>query len=677
VTTHEPRSSPIRDVTISVAIATLRRPDILRGALESIVACSPPPDEIIIVDGDPDASAEPVAAAYADHGISVVYLRSPAGLARQRNVAVDAAGSDVICFVDDDVVVDAGLFGPIAETFRDPSVVGATGRVIEEETRSVVGKHSPIRSFLPGGGREGFFTRYGYPHRLVHLEEPKDIGFMHGSLMVARVDVARLVRFDDSMPGYALAEDEDFSYRVSRIGRIRYEPRARLHHLKTGFRTLDQRAFGRDVVNNRLHLFRKNFPQTRRAKVEFALFVGLLVAHRLANREWRGALGLTEGALQAIGRVRAKQPDPGAVRVTFVSSHARVGGAERYLTELLEALDGSVVGGVIALERGPLVEALRSRGHRVTVVPTGRHWYDILASARVVHAHLRTDPTPAVHANGTKAAMVSAIASTLLPAKVIWVKHDFSFDGWKTALLASRMSAIVGVSEAVLRAIPLRSRRKTCVVPNAVRVAADPDAITGRERLRSVFSDIGPVEIAGLIGRMHPLKGHHDVLDALAAVKAERPDLRVVFIGGVDPAYPSYAEALMRRAEHLGLNGLVAWLGHRDDVRDLIAGLDVGIVASWLATGPVEAASLSALELLAAGTPVVAYDQGGVPEVVDGCAHLVAAGDARGLGRALVEVLDDEPLRRKMALCGRAVAGRRTVEDVAREMRRIYERTVR
>jgi glycosyltransferase involved in cell wall biosynthesis len=676
VTTNDPRSAPIRDVTISVAIATLRRPDALRGALESIVACSPPPDEIIIVDGDPDASAEPVAAAYADHGIPLVYLRSPAGLARQRNVAVDAATSDVICFVDDDVIVEPDLFGPIAEAFRDPSCVGATGRVIEEETRSVVGKHSSVRRLLPGGGREGFFTRYGYPHRLVHLEEPMDIGFMHGSLMATRVDVARRVRFDDSMPGYALAEDEDFSYRVSKIGRIRYEPRARLQHLKMGFRTLDQRAFGRDVVRNRLHLFRKNFPQTRRAKIEFALFVGLLVAHRLANREWRGALGSAEEALGAIRRIRAKQPDRRAVRVTFVSSHARAGGAERYLTDLLEALDGSVIGGVIALEPGPLVEALRSKGHRVTVVPTGRLWYDILASARVVRSHLRTDPMPVVHANGTKAALVSAIASTLLPAKVIWVKHDFSFDGWKTALLATRVSAIVGVSEAVLRAMPAHSRRKSYVVANAVALA-ETDGRVGRARLRSAFSDDGPVEIAGLIGRMHPLKGHHDVLDALAAVKGERPRLRVVFIGGVDPAHPSYAEAVMCRAERLGLDGLVAWLGHRDDVRDLIAGLDVGIVASWSATGPVEAASLSALELLAAGTPVVAYDQGGVPEVVDGCARLVAAGDARGLGRAIVEVLDDDPLRREMARCGRAVAARRTVEDVGREMRAIYDRTAR
>ena len=50
------------------------------------------------------------------------------------------------------------------------------------------------------------------------------------------------------------------------------------------------------VIRNRSYIFRKNFPQTPAARAQFAWLVLVLVVHRLVNREWRGALGLVEGA---------------------------------------------------------------------------------------------------------------------------------------------------------------------------------------------------------------------------------------------------------------------------------------------------------------------------------------------------------------------------------------------
>src|SRR5206468_4076447 len=126
-----------------------------------------------------------------------------------------------------------------------PSVVGATGIVVEPDDRPFGGKTSRVRSFLPGGGVEGTFTRYGYPRRLVHVDEPRDVEFMQGCFMAARLPDARTVGFDERLPGYGLAEDEDFSYRLSRRGRIRYEPSIVVRHDNTGFATRDRRAFGR------------------------------------------------------------------------------------------------------------------------------------------------------------------------------------------------------------------------------------------------------------------------------------------------------------------------------------------------------------------------------------------------------------------------------------------------
>jgi GT2 family glycosyltransferase len=117
--------------------------------------------------------------------------------------------------------------------------------------------------------------------------------------MSARREAAAQVRFDESMGGYALAEDEDFSYRVSRLGRVRYVPEIVVEHRKLGFGSQDARRFGRLVVVNRTYLFRKNFRRTPLARLQFGLLVALLVGHRLANREWSGARGLLEGAVLA------------------------------------------------------------------------------------------------------------------------------------------------------------------------------------------------------------------------------------------------------------------------------------------------------------------------------------------------------------------------------------------
>jgi GT2 family glycosyltransferase len=126
---------------------------------------------------------------------------------------------------------------------------------------------------------------------------------MQGCLMSARLDDARAVGFDERLPGYGLAEDEDFSYRLSRIGRLRFVPDAVVVH-----RNVDaarkvsparMREFNRTVVVNRAYVFRKNFRRTPLARLQFALLVLLLIVHRIMNREWAGALGLVEGAVQA------------------------------------------------------------------------------------------------------------------------------------------------------------------------------------------------------------------------------------------------------------------------------------------------------------------------------------------------------------------------------------------
>jgi GT2 family glycosyltransferase len=287
-------------VRFSVVIATLGRGSSLAAALESLGACEPKPAEVIVVDGAADeAVRELVEQLEPATGIAGRYLTSEPGSTVQRNVGLCAVTGDVVVFADDDIVFGVNVFAALGRAYRDSGVVGATVEVEEPAAHRFGGRDSRLRRWLFGGAAAGTFTRYGYPRYLPPGAPEQDVEVMAGCLMSARVKQALEVGFDETLPGYALAEDEDFSRRLSRLGRIRYLPDARIVHHKRGFGSRDRRAFNRKVARNRTYLFRKNFPQTRLARLQFRLFLLLLLGHRLLNRDWAGARGLLEGVRAA------------------------------------------------------------------------------------------------------------------------------------------------------------------------------------------------------------------------------------------------------------------------------------------------------------------------------------------------------------------------------------------
>ncbi|HYI46244.1 MAG TPA: glycosyltransferase [Actinomycetota bacterium] len=278
-------------------VATLGRPDRLLSLIAGVVACEPPPMEIVVVDGDASEASREALAMLATDRTPISYVTSPPGLTKQRMAGLDRARAELVLFLDDDVEIPGNTFAELAAAYADAGVVGVTGRVLEPSDR-VVGKTSRLRRYLPGGGTEGGFTRYGYPRRVLG-NQASDIRFMQGCFMSARLLPARETGFDTALPGYGLAEDEDFSYRLSTRGRIRYLPDLHIVHHNQGFSSRDQRAFNRTVVVNRAYLFRKNFSRTLLARLQFGGFIGLLLLHRVINREWQAVRGLLEGSMDA------------------------------------------------------------------------------------------------------------------------------------------------------------------------------------------------------------------------------------------------------------------------------------------------------------------------------------------------------------------------------------------
>jgi GT2 family glycosyltransferase len=287
--------------TFSVVVVSLRRPTQLRTCLKTLTACNPVPREVIVVDGDENCSARSVAEEIGRVApFPIRYLSSSPGITHQRNVGLAAATGDVVVFLDDDARTTEDAFAVLADTYVELDVVGATGRIIEPVDRRHGATGSTLRRILIRGP-EGTFTSFGYPRRYIPGDREFDVEFMPGCFMSARRVDAEAVGFDEHLTGYALAEDEDFSCRLARRGRVRFVPSLTVWHDGEGFAGRDDLAFNRSVVVNRYYLFRKNFPHSIRGDVGFVTMVIALVAHRMLNRDWMGARGLVSGALEVVG----------------------------------------------------------------------------------------------------------------------------------------------------------------------------------------------------------------------------------------------------------------------------------------------------------------------------------------------------------------------------------------
>jgi len=155
-----------------------------------------------------------------------------------------------------------------------------------------------------------------------------------------------------------------------------------------------------------------------------------------------------------------------------------------------------------------------------------------------------------------------------------------------------------------------------------------PDRLPDRIPSRRALGLPDEALVAGIVARLSPVKGHESVLRALAALPPEGPPVHLLLAG--EPAQLG-VDDLRALARELGIADRVTFAGRVDDVREVLAALDVGVVASLGS----EAICRVGGEMMAAGIPLVASRVSVLPEMVgeEGC--LVDPGDAPALAAVL------------------------------------------
>lgn len=367
------------------------------------------------------------------------------------------------------------------------------------------------------------------------------------------------------------------------------------------------------------------------------------------------------------------------IRILQVISDATIGGGQQHLLLLAEGLDKNLFDVRVACtENGPLVGDLRGRGISVHAVNMRRGLSPMpfIELCRII----RENKIDIIHLHGGVAGFWGRLSAawTRTPVCIYTLHgiHYLHYSNWlkRTAFilveraLARVTDRIICVAEAD-RELGLRKKVFTAdqcvVIKNGIRISTQAIVDKVKEKKASLGLPIG-APLIGTVGRLHHQKGQRYLLESIREILQTYPDLQVLLIGD-----GPMREELQARAQVLGLNGTVHFLGSRRDVSELIAVMDVFVLPSlW------EGLPFSLLEALSLARPVVATATDGIPEVI---AHeqsglLVPPKDHRALSKAIIQLLTDRRYAQQLGAEGRArVYEAFDVNKMVRETAELYQ----
>jgi glycosyltransferase involved in cell wall biosynthesis len=360
--------------------------------------------------------------------------------------------------------------------------------------------------------------------------------------------------------------------------------------------------------------------------------------------------------------------------VLHIISDLHVGGAGRYLLNLLPGLSQLGVDVSVACPQGGELEKELSRQkvtlHQLTAGDASFSW----STVAEVYRLLTKEDYQIVH---THASLAGRIAARLAHGpKVVLTRHGLGagryvpawrrwLNGRASTLLTDK---IIAISQAVAlslinEGVPPDQIR---IIPNGI--AVEEFACCSGAAVRMELG-VGNRPLVGMVARLVPEKAPQDFVQAAALIKKKRPDTIFVLVG-TGPLQTELAEQI----QTLGLMPEFRLLGYRRDVAALTAALDVAVLTSrW------EGQGLVLLEAMAAGKPVVATAVGGITEVVkpERTGLLVPAGDPVAIAQAVVRLLNNVKQAQMMGLAGQELVRQEfSREAMARQTAELYRELV-
>lgn len=300
-------------MNFSLIVCTYMRPEPLLKLLNSVKIQTLYPNQIIIVDGSTNLKTKEILEI--NHFQNLNYFlvdNQDRGLTKQRNFGISKTTKDaeVICFLDDDTILEPNYFEEIINTYLIyPEALGVGGFITNEaDWQKTTENYVPtINEFFYDGWKRKDGSRFVLrkklgldsdrePGFLPEFSNGRSIGFLPpsgeiyeveqlmGGVSSFRKSVFEQFQFSTYFQGYGLYEDADFTLRVSKIGKLYINTNAQLSHFHDYSGRPNKYNYGKMVVRNGWYVWRVKYPKPSvKSKIKWNLIMLLLIFIRFSN----------------------------------------------------------------------------------------------------------------------------------------------------------------------------------------------------------------------------------------------------------------------------------------------------------------------------------------------------------------------------------------------------------
>lgn len=274
----------------TLIVCTYMRPQALLKLLQSVRNQTVYPNAILIIDGSSNEATAQILKEYSFENLSYYKVSDQdRGLTKQRNYGIERVEqqSDIVCFLDDDTVLETTYFEEILRTYQlFPNALGVGGYINNEvQWQKVSQTYVPnIKDYFYDGWKRLDGSRFVFrkkigldsdqpPGFLPEFSHGRSISFLPpsgkiyqvtqlmGGVSSFRKSVFEYQKFSTYFEGYGLYEDADFTLRLSKKGKLYVNTKAQLGHFHDQEGRPNQFYYGKMVVRNGWYVWKVAYPK--------------------------------------------------------------------------------------------------------------------------------------------------------------------------------------------------------------------------------------------------------------------------------------------------------------------------------------------------------------------------------------------------------------------------------
>lgn len=270
----------------TLIICTYMRPKAILTLLKSVKIQSLYPNEILIIDGS--INNETLVIFQNTKFKNLQYFKVPEskrGLTKQRNYGIEkvSKSSEIICFLDDDVILESTYFEQLILTYTKHPDAIAVGGYITNEVIWFKEKTPKLKNYFYYDGwmrkeslrfkfraifglqpttKPGFLPAFAHARSTSYLP-PTDkiylVEFFMGGVSSYKRVLFDTIKFSNYFVGYGLYEDLEFCLRAARLGKLYVNTSAKLEHYHEQTGRPNKFTMGKMIVRNSYYVWRTKY----------------------------------------------------------------------------------------------------------------------------------------------------------------------------------------------------------------------------------------------------------------------------------------------------------------------------------------------------------------------------------------------------------------------------------